>query len=489
MFKPDKITKKVLYVGEIIIVCLICLLLMLNLSSVFTKPFVVVFIYLFFCISSVLIVVIFKKRIFTGHIAGRIALTVSIGLLIRLLVIYFLNLTSKGDYAVYLSVAKQIKNGDLSNKLYFGIFPHSLNYPIFMSFFYRILGELTWLPRVINLFFGVLEVGLGTYILEKCMNSRAGVIGGLAVALNPSIIIFTLLSGGEPIYSSLIISAIFLLLAGINSKKPILLIASGIMCGVGDFFRPSGIILIVAAVLIIILYSTVNVKDKIIQSLLIALPFAITVFATGFITASVSGYSKPSYSFGWNLYIGANEQTNGVWNENDAELFNSIKNESQDPSKVQEYFFKLGVDRYKEMGLKSIAHFKRKLGVWLDENYISNVVTDWQTEYTRFKSGDMKQTYFLIVLPYNLIVVLGAIAALIFLSLDKKAPLILKIMGFYMIGTIMLFMVLETAARYKGAYYAALSLLAVYGYWKIYLCIKEKGCNIKRLFADNTKEN
>ncbi|WP_243133252.1 hypothetical protein [Thermoclostridium caenicola] len=68
----------------------------------------------------------------------------------------------------------------------------------------------------------------------------------------------------------------------------------------------------------------------------------------------------------------------------------------------------------------------------------------------------------------------GAIAALLFLSLEEKPPLILKIISFYMIGSIMLFMVIETAARYKGAYYSVLTILAVYGYCKTGGFIKKR---------------
>ncbi|MDD4297888.1 MAG: glycosyltransferase family 39 protein [Ruminiclostridium sp.] len=423
----------------------------------------------------------------------RIVLTVSIAILIRSLVIYFLGLTPQGDYSIYLSVAKAINSGNLGNKFYFGIFPHALNYPIFISVFYRFFGELTWLPRAINLIFGALEVGIGTYIIEKCTNPRISLVGGLAIALNPSIIIFTLLSGGEPIYSSIINCAIFLLMLAVNSEKTtkkscICLIAGGIVCAIGNFFRPSGIILVIAAVLIIFLYSNIKLKYKITHSLLIILSFTMTVWLTSFITTSVSGYKKPSYSFGWNLYIGANEHTKGGWNEKDADLFNTIKNTSDDPSEVQKYFFDLGVERYKNMGINSVSHFKRKLYVWFDEGYISRVVTEWQTQYTRFKSADLKQTFSLIINPYNLFVVIGAIIALIFLSIEKKAPLLMKIISFYMIGSIMLFMVMETATRYKGAYYSILTILAVYGYWRIFVYLKEHSKILNKTFSLENKK-
>ena len=223
MSKFNCLMKKLLYSGEIVIVSFLCVLLSLNLFSSFSKPTSLLFVYSFFCLISLVLILVLRKQIFDGGVMRRIVLTVSIAISIRFLVIYFLGLTSQGDYAIYLSVARNINNGVLSNKFYFGIFPHALNYPIFISLFYKIFGELTWLPRVLNLMFGVIEVGCGTYILEKCTNSRVGIIGGLAIALNPSIVIFTLLSGGEPIYSSLIVMAIFFLSTLLHPESPVLL--------------------------------------------------------------------------------------------------------------------------------------------------------------------------------------------------------------------------------------------------------------------------
>ncbi|NLM09235.1 MAG: 4-amino-4-deoxy-L-arabinose transferase [Clostridiaceae bacterium] len=480
--KLDYILRKTVYYAEIIFIFLICILLLCNIFSVFPKPFLVVALYLAFCITGFLPVYIFKDRICTGSVIKRVAFTMLIAFIIRFLVIYFIALTQQGDYAIYLSTARKIAAGTLSdeNKLYYGIFPHALNYPIFISFFYKVIGEKTWLTRVINLLFGVMEAGFGTYIMEKCTNSRIGIVGGLAVALNPSVIIFTLLSGGEPIYSSVILCALFILVSGIDKERPYLFLAAfGFICGIGNFFRPTALILIIASVLIILFYSNFKTTRKLSSIITIVLSYTIAAAFLSTVTASVSGYKSPFHSYGWNLFVGANELSQGKWNEQDGELFSLVKDDYRDPSKVQEHFFKLGIERYKNMGIKVIPHFKRKLGIWFDENYVSTVVTEWQTRYTRFQSGDLGQIFFLITNSYNLFIVLGAISALVFLSLDKKAPLTMKTISFYLIGSIMLYMIFETATRYKGAYYSVLTLLAVYGYWKIYRYIKSGYSRIK----------
>jgi len=481
--KQNGITGKVIYYAEAAIVCLICILILCNIFSVFSKPFFVVAFYLFFWIAGLSLFYFYKDRLCTGSVVKRLAFTMSIAFIIRFLVIYFIGLTQQGDYAIYLSTARKIASNTLSdsNRLYYGIFPHALNYPIFISFFYKIIGETTWLPRVINLFFGVAEVGFGTYILEKFTNARVGILGGLVVALNPSIIIFTLLSGGEPVYSSIILCAVFLFVFGIDKEKPHLFLAAfGVFCAMGNFFRPTAVILIIASVLVILLCCDYKAVKKVSLVVTIIVSYAVIALLSGSVTASVSGYKSPSYGFGWNLFVGANEASQGKWNEQDAELFNAARDEYQDPSKVQEYFFKLGIDRYGKMGIKVVPHFKRKLKVWFDENYVSTVVTEWQTGYTRFKSSDLKQTFFLIANSYNLFVVLGAVLAILILSLEKTGVKTMKLLSYYMAGSIMVYMILETATRYKGAYYSVLTVLAVYGYRRAYHYIKQGCLGVKK---------
>jgi|GEM_PF-818742 len=471
MLSGGKHTRKVIYIAEAAVVCLISILLLLNIFSAFSGSFSLVFLYSLYCIFSLILLYALKDRICRGSVLKRMIFVMAVAFAIRFPAVYFLNLTSKGDYAIYLSTARKIAGGTLSdsNKLYYGIFPHALNYPVFISFFYKLLGEKTWLPRIINLFFGVAEAGAGEYILEKFTGPRTGVLGGLAVALNPSIIIFTLLSGGEPVYSSIILCAVLIFAAGIDNEKPYPFMAVfGITSALGNFFRPTALILIISSVLVIFLCCDFKAVRKMLLIAVIVFSYAVTASVLGAVTSSVSGFRNPAYGFGWNLYIGANEESQGKWNEKDAELFDKIKNEYQDPSKVQEYFFKQGIERYKKMGLRVIPHFKRKLSIWFDETYTAAVVTEWQTEYTRFKSAGLKQTFHIIVNSYNLFVVLGAAAAMLMLSLDRKNYGAVKILSYYMAGIIMLYMILETATRYKGAYYSVLTLLSVYGFRRIY---------------------
>ena len=341
---------------------------------------------------------------------------------------------------------------------------------------------------MINLILGVLETGFAEFVMEKTVHPKIGIISGLAVALNPSIIIFTLLSGAESIYASLIMCSIFFLVLSNNpgKKSYAFLASSGILCALSSFFRPTGIILIIAIAIQIFITNKYDYKAKILRLLTMIISFTIFTGITGVVTTSVSGYKESAYSFGWNLFIGANETSIGKWNKEDSDLFVKTRNEYHDPSKFQEHFANLGIERFRSMGLKTVKHFYNKLGVWTEEKFTSHVITHWQSPYTRFKSADLQQTYDLIINNYNIFIISGAIITLLFTAFTNHAPNI-KIISYYIVGSILLFMVLETASRYKGAYYSTFTILAVYGYWVAIPFIKDRWAN-SSLFKHSSKE-
>lgn len=408
-----------------------------------------------------------RERLYKAKAAARIAYVMALAFAVRFFVLFFLNLTQGGDYGVYLSIARKISSGSFTKTFYYGVFPHALNYPIFISGLYRLAsGSLPRLPQLVNLTLGVLEAGCAAAVAEISVHRRFGLFAGLAAALNPCMIIFTLFAGGEPVYGALIMAALlfFIRVYGKNGKIRLLYAAfSGLACALANFFRPTGIIFIIAAFIVLAVFDKNNLKAKLALSAVLIVSYAAAVFFLGWLTSSVSGYEKPSPSYGWNLFIGANKESKGTWNAADAELFNEKVKEYEDPSELQSYFAGLGMERYREMKKGLPAHFINKIALWFDESFITNSVTGWQNDFTRFQSGGMAQTYKLICYFYNLSMIFGAMAAMIHMETSKETAPGLKLASLYMLGSVLIFLVLEFSSRYKGAYYGILTLLGAYG--------------------------
>lgn len=453
---------------EILCIIAVCMGLSFNVikSIITSNETILLFFYFLFCFFSVLITYLLRIFLIKNHIIVRMLFMMTFVFIIRVIVYYYIHLTQYGDYGSYLSVAKSIADGQMKPSLYYGIFPHALNYSIFLSIFYKLFGSLYILPPALNLFFGVIEMGLVIGVAEMCAGPRFGLIVGIVTLLNPSIIIFTLFAGGEPIYDSLIMGALFCFIKSNREKCRMTiawLLGAGALCGLADFFRPTGIIFILAVIINLIIFDKKSFRLRLTAAFTIVVVFVVIIFMLGIITSAISGYKKPSLGFGWNLFVGGNQESNGRWNAKDAAIFKEIIKKYNDPLKIQTYFAYKGIERYNKMHESIFKHLANKLNVWFDESFTYRAVTEWQNQYTRFKSADIPEVYHLICFYYNFIIIILAIVSMIFSGFSKKIPSGIKIVVLYMLGSIFIFMILETTSRYKGAYYCMFTFLASYG--------------------------
>ena len=440
--------------------------------------------YFGFCGVFVIITYTLRKILGNSNVWIRVLYIMLIALLIRVMAVYFINLTQQGDYKVYLTIANKIYMGDFNKTKYYGIFPHALNYPIFLSGLYKLVGNSNKLPYIINIVLGVIGTGCIVGIAEKSINYKFGLIAGLAVALNPSIILFTLLSGGEPVYDSLMIVSLFFFVKTFGKNKKISIIygiITGITCAFGNFFRPTGVIFIIAAVIVFAIHEQSDLITKITRLGALIISYTLIVFLLGQLTYQINGYEKPSKSYGWNLFIGANEKSEGHWNSADGDLFNKKIFEYENPSELQSYFAELGFERYLNMKSNAPKHFINKLSIWFNEGFIATTVTQWQNEYTRFKSANSYQTFNNICFIYNILFIISSMIIMVYTQVMKKPSFLMKHVSLYLTGSIIIFMLLETAGRYKGAYYSMITLLGSYGVYMLYCKVKkylyEHSCN------------
>lgn len=460
---------KVFLVIEIIATSLIGIALLLNLN-ILTNSFVIFFFYsLYVMVSFVVAYILFKKGLFQRKLI-RIMYPILVALFIRLLVGYLFNLNQQGDYGIYLSVANKLAHGVKENMFYYGIFPHALHYPIFLAGIYKLIGIVTWLPELLNIIAGIATVAFASLLMDKWVSPRAGLATGLAIALNPSMILFILLAGGEPLVDGFILCGLYLLVIGIEKGQKlsvILLSFSGISISLGNFFRPTGVLLIAAIIIFQLFITSEPFFHRIKKTTPVLITYIITTMLFVLLTSQISGFEKPDYSYGWNLFIGSNGETNGGWNAIDGELFKQVSEELQDPSLIQKHFADLGVQRYLDMELGTLSHGVHKLEIWIDESYLASTVTSWQSEYTKFKTTDLFGIFDLICSYFNLFVLLGVMITMVVSLNAKKTPIFIKLSSLYIIGVMSLLILLEAAHRYKGAYYGTLTMLCVYGYWVI----------------------
>lgn len=458
---------------EMISVYFFLVLIGMNFVGGLNKGSLIIGYYVFMCFVAFIALYFLRKKKLFGELYQRVLFVMAFAFLSRIFILYFINLTPRGDYAGYLSVASELYNGLISNPKYYGVFPHALNYPLFLSGIYSIIGEHTWIPRGINLIIGVFEVGASAYIFNAIMSPFWGMLAGLVVALSPSSMLFTLLSGGESIYSGLIMCALcsFAVYQKAVKYRQLFLVFTSLLMAIANYFRPTSIVLLVAICIVFLFYERRKLMNTLIDMVCLIVPFLLVIVLFSALISSVSGYSHLQKGYGWNLYVGANQITNGTWNKEDGLIFQEKFLNNADPSAIQSYFFEQGVLRYQKMGGAVIKLFKNKIQLWSDESYLPYVVTHWQTLYTRFKSDGYQETFRVITNIYNIIFLTGAFFCIIISSMSDKVHVIVKTLSLYSIGSVILFLFIESAGRYKGGYYSIISALGIYGWYKMYTYI------------------
>jgi hypothetical protein len=394
-------------------------------------------------------------------------------MMIRIISLHFINIEQKGDYSIYLNTASKLALGKNINNLYYGIFPHAIHYPIALSLFYKLFGVSKLIVSAVHLLFSLIEIVCIYLLMEKTIIKKYSIIATFLIILNPSSILIVLFTGGESIYSSLIFVCL-LIIANIysssnsNKSKHIgLYIILGLLLSFANFFRPTGIILIIALILSELLINNSYNKKIIIRVCTICLTFILGNMIFQNITTKITGFQTPQKSFGWNLYVGANYNSKGTWNSEDGQLFKDIIAKENDPSEIQTYFFDLSIKRYKNLikQRKLLHHFMNKSFIWSRESYIPTLISEGQLSGSNYKlSGVDKVITFLCFIYQNIVFII----MLLSLLFCKKQNFLYRIISLYMIGSICLFMLVETATRYKFAYYSIIPTIAIIGCFNLY---------------------
>ncbi len=364
-----------------------------------------------------------------------------------------------GDFLGYFNRSSYIASGELYPGLYLGIFPHIIPYPAFMSLLLKFFG----VHRVI--FFAVNELAVigivhMVYLLSKRFSAeKLSCFVALAVGINPLMSVYCLMPNAEIIFTFFIMCAItlYLNIPDIVSKKSIFYTVSvGFLIGAANFFRPTGLICVIALIISSCIYKRRRTAAQIF--ILLIIPFAICSFITDKICESLSGYAPVKAAYGWNLFVGSSET--GQWNADDAELFALQCSENKTPDEIQTFFKEKGIERYMKMGINILPHFAGKL---FQMNSPGNAVLllGHQSYGSHLNEGESSDIYKLSLslyfIPFYFFAVIGCIFAV---KSHGEYPVILLI---YLLGCLLSFIILESSGRYSVSYMPFWGILAGYG--------------------------
>ena len=261
-------------------------------------------------------------------IKNFILLIFSLSLIIRIITIILLKVPVLDDYKTMLEGALSINNNDLSflNDFYFKTFSYQLGFTIYESLLLKIINSITFLQVINSLITSLIVVMI--YLLGRTIsNEKSARVVSLLYLLYPYPLYLNSVLTNQHLSILLVLVSIYLIL---TKKELKYFILSGLLLGLANIIRPDGIIIIIS--LIVYLLTFIKNKDfklKLKQISIIILTYLILITSITNIIKLNFNSNLNNNSPLWKFYCGLNIKYNGMYNEEDENLFFNSNNQKE----------------------------------------------------------------------------------------------------------------------------------------------------------------
>lgn len=292
------------------------------------------------------------------------------GLMARFWVIREIPIEPASDFETYYNLAERLADGVLMEpgaallRAYVAKFPHTIGFPMLLAPAFRLFGASVWTAQCLNLVFSMGSVLLLYAIGRRIGGRGAGLVAMALAAFWPSQVLYSTMVATEPSFSFLLLAAFYAAETALMCQdKPIrgivLLLTSGILLRLAGSIRPVAVLLLAALAVAVAAAGprkrrSDGAPDRIlsIRTMCIALILA-TYLTTGWIlnqrvseeigTKPVSGLTASGY----NLMVGTNVEHKGLWNQEDADFFDAVYQETGSAHAAHEASMAIAIENVK----------------------------------------------------------------------------------------------------------------------------------------------
>lgn len=409
-----------------------------------------------------------------GELAGRLGWKITLAglsvlcLALRLFWVFHVSIEPAGDYEVFHGVASVMAESyDLWANQYLSLFPHVMGYSWFLSLFYKVLGPSPLVAAVVNAGLSTLSCALLFFLSKKLFGVKAAAMAGLVWALFPSQVIYNMFVLSEPLYTTLILG--FLLVAvhfdgradGASPKGALALGAlTGLLAAAVNLCRPVGAILLLCLLLWLGLVRLDSWKGRAWRRN--TLCFLLALLAVYGLAGRLGhGYLdhrlgvKSATTPGYNILVGFNAQSGGLWNPEDSALLFEIADQpGATPTSTQAKMLDYAKERITSGDIDLVKLFGDKLYHLMgrDDNCVDYAASVLGQDGMLSKLCNI----------YWYMALFLALAGLVraFGRADRGGlfPAML-----YFVGLVLAHMLVEVAGRYHYSLLIPVCLLATYG--------------------------
>ncbi len=421
-----------------------------------------------------------QKKLLVGF---GTAIFFAAGLAARLYVINRVAIEPSSDFETYYMLAKHLVNGTLLSpegkvyREYVALYPHTIGFPmLILRPVFTVFGVSVKNALYANLACSMVSILLAGRIGRRCAGRMGGLIATGLMSLWPSHILYSDMVASEPSFTMMILLATCLMVevldrrsGSLYDRSPgrglILLALMGVVLALGGAIRPMAVILLAAYAVVQLMAggdtkylpkhdTQIALSKGWLCLVIVVIPY-LTVGAMITSTISTEIMEKPVSGVsasGYNLMVGVNTKSQGLWNQEDADFFKNEYTETGSATAAHSACMQKALERIKQSPEDVLNLFVYKFrDLWgsddfgIDWNLLwtgqQGLLTDELTEWLE-GVRPVGRVMYLCVLMFSLI---GAINA--WRRTLRPRPMQMVCILFFL-GTALSHMLLETQVRY-----------------------------------------
>ena len=301
-----------------------------------------------------------------------------LSLIIRLISIFIFKVEIADDFKTMYEASLSLLKGNLDfmNGFYFKTYPFQLGLTLYQAVLLKIFNNVIIL-KIFNSIYTSLCVLFIYLISRKLFKEKTARVISLGYLFFLYPLYLNSVLTNQHIPALLMLICIYLVVSKEENYKYSIII--GLLMGIANFFRSESIIFIMGIVIYYLVFiNKKNYKNKIINSLCVIGVYLLITFSTSQILLHSplfkNNNSEDKNVTVWKFYCGLNDKYNGIYNEEDQNIYFSSDNEKE-----------LLIDRVKSDYKKfPVLFLKKEVILWTQTNYDIRLTNKWNYDIIFF---------------------------------------------------------------------------------------------------------
>lgn len=372
--------------------------------------------------------------------------------LVKFAWIWFNRIEPLVDYATFYYTAVDLSEHTTINRRYVALFPHIFGYSHFLSLFMKIFSSSYFIPPVLNVVLSTISMTLIYFICKKVSGLKSAVVASLLWITFPSQTIYNMFALSEPLYTTLLLASIALMIVikekldkiGLMKLFGLAVILAALLAYM-NMARPIAVIPIIALGIWLFVIDSNHIGN---QKLFIRKVFYFFIVLIAYSSLTNMSNQYVSYRLGeeiatipgYNIHVGFNMDSLGRWNQEDSDLlfyYNDL--DDWTAKDVQEQMLEEAKKRIFSGDINFFQLLINKFFIFLGSD---SAAVDYGSSVI---DHPLRLTIISDVFYYFLIIT-SLIAVISFIKQKNRSALI--VLCLYVIGLTMAQMLVEVASRY-----------------------------------------